>query len=243
MRRRTGFAAIAVIAAAAGIYSLNPQDLYNQMYPVEALKRDVFRICHDTNSTFVRALPSDRKECFDSMPHTIALAIGWARPQGVSWADALRDPSRQAELLLAMAAMPPRQVVVTPRSFADAEWARALSPTCGNGADPVATAPRPAMAPQPPPNTVRTAAAAAPIVDRLTAAPHAAKAGVAAQQPLPTIPLTGGPIISMTLSAPAIPGATAPNVTNVGTLSAGDVGDRPLPAAVPLARPSGCNGA
>ena len=134
---RYWFVAIAVVSAVIGARSLNPRELYNEMYPVETLKRDAFRICLDTDRTFVRAVKIDRESCFDSMPHTIEVALG--RVPRVT-ALAANDPVRQAELILELAAIPPRQPVTVPRSFDNTGALRAAPAPCPPG-------PPPAMAP------------------------------------------------------------------------------------------------
>src|SRR5258708_3923605 len=107
---RTGFVAIAVVSALFGAHSLNPRELYNEMYPVETLKRDTFRICNAVDPAFVRAFKVDREACYDKMPNAIEVALGRVRP-GSQISASLLDPSRQAELLIQLAAMPPRQAV------------------------------------------------------------------------------------------------------------------------------------
>src|SRR5580704_13898572 len=130
MLGKASFAAIAVTAVALAATSVNPRELYNEMYPVETLKRDAFHICRDADPTFIRAVKVDREACFDSMPHMIAVALGRVRPSAALAVAALLDPSRQAELLLTLAAMPPRQPVTVPRSFDNITWMRALSKPC-----------------------------------------------------------------------------------------------------------------
>jgi hypothetical protein len=216
--------------------SLNPREIYNQMYPVEALKRDAFRICHDTDPGFVRALEPDREHCFDSMPHTIALAIGWVQPQAALWAEALRDPARNAELLLALAALPLRQPVNAPRSFDNLSWLRALSPCGGTTAPPPTTS---GPAPQPSGATV-TLAANDSAIDRLVPVPRASQGGVAADRTPALVPLTDSK--SINLSAPPLPGTSGKPIAAYDTLTTADVGDNPAPAIVPIAPSAGCRG-
>jgi hypothetical protein len=73
---KASLAAAALIAATA-ICIVDWRDVYNEMYPVNALKRDAFGICHESDPTFIRARQIDREGCFDRMPNSIALAIGW----------------------------------------------------------------------------------------------------------------------------------------------------------------------
>ena len=97
---------------------------------LEPVKRDAFHICDEADPTFVRAVKVDREACYNSMPHIMAVAMGRVRPGGALTMQALTDPSREAELLMTLAAMPPRQPVTVPRSFSDIGWLRALSPPC-----------------------------------------------------------------------------------------------------------------
>jgi hypothetical protein len=127
---RAGFVAIAVISAGVGAHTINPRELYNEMYPVETLKRDTFNICHDADPTFVRAVKVDREACFDSMPNAIELALGRIREKGALTMAALLDPAHQHELLQVVST-PPRQPVTAPQTFDNTQWARALSPSCG----------------------------------------------------------------------------------------------------------------
>src|SRR5712691_932547 len=76
---RAGFAAAAVVAALLGVRAVDVGQIYDEMYPVDTLKRGVFNICHDSDATFVRALHAHRESCYDRMPQPIALSIGWAR--------------------------------------------------------------------------------------------------------------------------------------------------------------------
>jgi len=82
MLGRASFVAIALVSAGIGAHSLNPRELYNEMYPVETLKRDAFHICNDADPTFVRAVKVDREACYDSMPHAIELALGRIHASG-----------------------------------------------------------------------------------------------------------------------------------------------------------------
>ena len=79
MLLKASFAAVALVGAAVATHSVSLRDLYNEMYPPNGLKREVFGICHDSDPTFIRAVKADRVACNDSMPHNIALAIGWTR--------------------------------------------------------------------------------------------------------------------------------------------------------------------
>src|SRR5579884_3433874 len=72
-------AATALICAAVLLSAVDFRDLYNEMYPVNGLKRDVLGLCHQAQPTFIRAIRGDRVNCYDSMPDNVDLAIGWVR--------------------------------------------------------------------------------------------------------------------------------------------------------------------
>src|SRR5580692_5910387 len=131
MLGKVGFVAIVLVSAGVATHPLNPRELYNQMYPVEALKRDAFHICNDADPTFIRAVWSEREACYNSMPHIIAVALGRVHPKEALTLAALTDPSRRAELMM-MLATPPRQPVTAPRSFDNTSWLRSLSPSCAD---------------------------------------------------------------------------------------------------------------
>lgn len=76
---RASVVAGAALFAGLTLYSMDLRQTYEEMYPADGLKRDAFGICHQSNSTFVRAIRADRVGCYDSMPNSFALAIGWAR--------------------------------------------------------------------------------------------------------------------------------------------------------------------
>jgi hypothetical protein len=237
MLGRASFVAIALVSAAIGAHSLNPRELYNEMYPVEAVKRDAFHICNEADPTFVRAVGVDREACYDSMPHLIAVALGRARPGGALTMAALSDPSREAELLMTLATMAPRQPVTVPRSFANTEWVRALSSSCDDKvATPAVAYGTPSGLP-PPPGSGRAAALDSVILGNLPPMPRTAHAGFARQRALPIIPLAGGKQAAMpALSA----GGGSDAVAAFAPLPTPDVGDNGPPAIVPLAPASAC---
>ncbi|HXP05694.1 MAG TPA: hypothetical protein VN808_16355 [Stellaceae bacterium] len=218
---RTGFIAIAVVSALFGAHSLNPRELYNEMYPVETLKRDTFRICNAVDPAFVRAFKVDRETCYDKMPNAIEVALGRVRP-GSQISAALLDPSRQAELLIQLAAMPPRQPVTVPQSLANA----ALQPCAKNDA------PAPAVAatlgaPSLPPASARGATLSTTVLGNLPPIPRSAQNAVASRQQAPQ-PL-----------APGVAGTA--NGIGFDPVSTSDVGDKGPPAIVPLAPATACN--
>src|ERR1700733_1036845 len=120
--RRAWFLTAAVVFALIGAHSLNPRELYREMYPLEPVKRDAFNICDQADPTFVRAVGADREACYGSMPHVMQVAMGRVLPGGVLSIEALTDPSREAELLMTLAAMPPRQPITAPRLFSNTVW-------------------------------------------------------------------------------------------------------------------------
>ncbi|MBV8776702.1 MAG: hypothetical protein JO032_01530 [Alphaproteobacteria bacterium] len=232
--RRTWVLAAAVVFVGVGAHSLHPRELYNQMYPVETLKRDTFRLCSDADPAFIRAVRSDREACYDSMPHLIAVALGRVRPTDAIAAAALLDPSRQAELLMTLAAMPPRQPVVAPRSFDDTSWLRALSGGCAERQPAPVSYSGPVL--PPPPSSRGSASLGTTVLGNLPPLPHADKGGVAARQQVPVIPLDrrGG------AGAPGEPSGAQDPVAGAAPLPTPDIGDKDSPVIVPLAPARAC---
>lgn len=76
---KASIAATFLIGAALVYHTVDFRELYDEMYPVNGLRRDVLGLCHDAKPTFVRAIKSDREGCYDSMPDSIERAIGWIR--------------------------------------------------------------------------------------------------------------------------------------------------------------------
>jgi len=68
-------AGIAVAAVMAG-RTIDLRQLYDQMYPVDTLRRDAFSLCQQSDRTFIRALEDDRESCYRRMPHSFAVALG-----------------------------------------------------------------------------------------------------------------------------------------------------------------------
>lgn len=79
MLLKASILATVVVAATVTLTQVDFRDLYNEMYPVNGLKRDVLGLCHKAQSTFIRAIRSDREDCYDSMPDSVEQAIGWVR--------------------------------------------------------------------------------------------------------------------------------------------------------------------
>src|SRR5438128_2190210 len=99
-------ASIFVTVLICGLVSLSRVDfreLYNEMYPVNGLRRGVLTLCHQAEPTFIRAIEADRVGCYDGMPDPVERAIGWVRTS--SRLAAMRHPSpvELAERLLAEA--------------------------------------------------------------------------------------------------------------------------------------------
>jgi hypothetical protein len=239
MLSRTSFVVIAVVSAVVGAHSLNPRELYNQMYPVETLKRDAFHICDESDPTFVRAVGADREACYNSMPHLIAVALGRARPGSGLTMAALQDPSREAELLMTLAAMPPRQPITVPRSFANTAWLHALAPACDDKQAVASVAYTLPSSLPPPPGKGRAAALDSVILGNLPPVPRAAHGGIARRDAVPVLPLAAGsPAPPMPLRT-GDPGAVAA----FDPLPSPDIGDLSAPTIVPLAPASNCSGA
>src|ERR1051325_1064690 len=76
---KASIAGIAVICAVVSLSRVDFRELYDEMYPVNGLRRDVLNLCHQSEPTFVRAVESNRVLCYDSMPDPVELAIGWVR--------------------------------------------------------------------------------------------------------------------------------------------------------------------
>jgi hypothetical protein len=219
---RAGFIAIAVASVLIGAHSLNPRELYNEMYPVETLKRDTFRICNAADPTFIRAVKVDREACYDSMPNAIEVALGRIHPGGAVTVASLLDPSRQAELLIQLAAMPPRQPITVPRSFANAALAHALSP-CAKDGPPAPTAAVTLGTPGLPPSSGRAATLG----------------GNTVLGNLPPLPQSAQSPVAWQALSPGIAGTA--NGTAFDPVSTPDVGDKGPPAIVPLAPGTACN--
>jgi hypothetical protein len=77
---KAGLAAVALLSVAAAGRGVDLRQLYDEMYPINTLKRDALRLCQQSDLTFVRAFEDDRETCYDRMPHSFALAIGRIQP-------------------------------------------------------------------------------------------------------------------------------------------------------------------
>jgi hypothetical protein len=117
MLLKSSIAAAAVIVAVMSLSRVDYRELYDGMYPVNGLRRDVLHLCQDSKPTFVRALQTDRVNCYDSMPDPVEMAIGWVRT--TSRLAAMRRPTavELAEKLLVEATMPGGEDLLAPRRF------------------------------------------------------------------------------------------------------------------------------
>jgi hypothetical protein len=234
--RKVGFVVIALAAAVVGAHSLNPRELYHEMYPLEPVKRHAFNICDEADPTFIRAVGTSREACYSSMPHVMKVAMGFVVPGDTLSMQALTDPSREAEMLMTLAAMPPRQPITEPRLFSNTAWVRALSPCDDKRAVPPVSYTAPGGLP-PAPGGGRAAALDSAIRNNLPPLPHPPQAGIARQEPLPVIPLVQGQVAS------SLPPAGGDKVAAIKPLLAPDIGDEAPPAIVPLTPASTCGGA
>lgn len=100
---KASLAAGALICAAVVLSSIDFRQLYNEMYPVNGLRRDVLNLCHQAEPTFIRAVEADRIGCYDSMPDPVELAIGWVRTSSRLAAMHKPTPVEIAERLLVAA--------------------------------------------------------------------------------------------------------------------------------------------
>ena len=233
--RRAWFLTAAVVFAVIGAHSLNPRELYREMYPLEPVKRDAFNICDQADPTFVRALGTEREACYDKMPHVMAVAMGRIKPGRALSTQALTDPAREAERLMALAVMPPRQPVTAPRSFSDTAWVRALTPSCADQRVQPAPASGGVM---PPPGTGRAASIDIAIAKNLPPLPRGAQPTGPEHSQLP--PMTLAP------NRPATASATVVGDKDDATFSplpAPDIGDKAAPAIILLAPMNNCGGA
>jgi hypothetical protein len=115
---KVSIAATALVCAVVALSSINFRQLYNGMYPVNGLRRDVLNLCHEAEPTFVRAIRASRDNCYDAMPDPVELAIGWVRSS--SRLAAMRRPPSPAELAerrLVEAATQGRFDLLGPRRF------------------------------------------------------------------------------------------------------------------------------
>jgi hypothetical protein len=114
---KSSIAAVVVIAAVAGLSRVDYRELYDEMYPVNGLRRHVLTLCQDFKPTFIRALETDRIGCYDSMPEPVERAIGWVRTTARLAAMRRPTPVEQAEKLLVEATLRGREDLLEPPRF------------------------------------------------------------------------------------------------------------------------------
>jgi hypothetical protein len=115
---KASIAAAALIAAAVSLSRVDYRATYDEMYPVNGLKRDVLGLCHQARPTFIRAVQTDRVGCYDSMPDAVDLAIGWVRTSDrLAALRRLPTPIDLAERVLAEAVIQGRLGVPELRRF------------------------------------------------------------------------------------------------------------------------------
>jgi hypothetical protein len=114
MIAKAGAVAAAIIVTVVGGRAIDLRGLYDQMYPVSTLKRDVLNLCVQSDPAFIRALSEQREACYFRMPHAIEVALGLARPDTALeelfspwlrlpggeavWAATFRQPPREVRL-------------------------------------------------------------------------------------------------------------------------------------------------
>lgn len=234
--RRLTILATVLGLGAIGAHSIHPRELYQEMYPLEPVKQDAFHICDEADPTFVRAVGTEREACYNKMPHIMAVAMGRVKPGGALSMEALTDPSREAELLLTLASLPPQQPITTPRSFSNVAWARAMTPTCeAKPVLPAAAYDAPKGVP-PAPGQGRAAALNSTIRGNLPPLPRPAQPGNVPQNPLP--------VISLVPNQPSTAASVdmGDRVAGAAPLPAPDLGDEASPVIVPLAPSTRCGG-
>src|SRR5262249_37867781 len=141
-----------------------------------------------------------------------------------------------AELLMTLAAPPPRQPITAPRSFSNTAWVRALSPPCEDKPTPAVAYSVPGALP-PAPGNGRAAVLDSAIRNNLPPLPRPAPATTDPKRnQLPVISRVPGRLSAGSAWGDA-PASSAP-------LPAPDVGDEAAPAIVPLATAGNtCGGA
>jgi hypothetical protein len=96
--------ATAAICAVVTLSQVDYRQLYDGMYPVNGLRRDVLTLCHRAEPTFIRAIEADRTGCYDGMPDPVERAIGWVRTSSRLAAMRRPTPVEMAERMLVVAA-------------------------------------------------------------------------------------------------------------------------------------------
>jgi hypothetical protein len=182
MLLKSSIAAVLVIAAVAGLSRVDYRELYDEMYPVNGLRRDVLNLCHDAKPTFVRALQADRISCYDGMPEPVAVAIDWVRTSARLAAMRRPTPVEQAEKLLVEATLRGRDELLEPRHFTGYVVQRAAVQPCKPTALALAADRTP----------VDLARPAEPALAAIGVLPQGGRVDRRATAPLPVLPLGGG---------------------------------------------------
>jgi hypothetical protein len=235
--------AAALISAGASLSSLDFREIYDGMYPVNGLRRDVLNLCHEVEPTFVRAVSSDREGCYDSMPDPVERAIGWVRTS--ARLEAMRRIPTAVELaerVLAEAVATHRLDRLGPPQFTGyATLPSAAIRPCDDaaiGLRPVAAAPALSLV-DPGGRLPRHVAArddGAAALAALGLAPHAAplaaRLHLAREAELPPLPLSGttDPVVSDS-ARPAFRAASAAALLDL-VPAPGDGADAPLASRV-----------
>lgn len=233
---KASIAAGAVIGAAVLLSSVDFRELYNEMYPVNGIRRDVLGLCHEAKPTFVRALRASRDNCYDSMPDPVELAIGWVRTS--ARLAAMRTPTavELAERLLVEAAAQRRVGMPGPQQFTGyARMPAAALRPCDDpakGLAPLAAAA--GLAPAPPKDRLvrRLAGGEDAALAELELTPRGAARPVARPPELPVLSLGGAGDAGALDDAPA-PALFLP-------MPAADLGDGAALRLAPRAAAPGC---
>jgi hypothetical protein len=175
MIAKAGLVVAAIMLTVVGGRAIDLRGLYDQMYPISTLKRDVLNLCVESDPAFIRAMSDEREACYFRMPHTIALALGMVRPDNSleelflpwsrlasggallseaglgSWAAAYRTPPRALSESESVPCRPARDLLagLRPGAIAEPTTPTVLSGRAGRGAKALTTLGLPPPAPRP----------------------------------------------------------------------------------------------
>lgn len=196
---KLGIAAAALTYATVSLASVDYGQLYNEMYPVNGLKRGVLGLCQAAKPSFVRAIEQDRVDCYDSMPTGIERAIGWVRTS--ARLAALRTPTgvELAEKLLQQAELRQPFGIV---QFA-ARAVPAGAPSCEQAAPTAAPAKELAAAESNDRLARRIANGDEKLLAELGIAKPGARSDTKQARELPVLPLVGSGVSGASTGAPA----------------------------------------
>jgi len=204
-----------LVCAMVSLSRVDFRELYNEMYPVNGLRRDVLTLCHQAEPTFVRAVEQSRIDCYDSMPDPVELAIGWVRTSSRLAAMRRPTPIEMAERMLLAATVQGRIDRLGENSFTGYAMgpAAALRP-CGEAANATALATASLSDLAPALDDGRLARSIASGEIRALAALGAPPSGVAAA----TQPLGGGDAaVQKTARFPSLPLINAAAAADLGS--------------------------